>query len=310
MRESLRPKGSVEVKCSHLGCNIYWWIDPLDPRLPDGPFDCGSTHEDDHQKQFDALVPLFGIRWGTRLYRGPRSDGKTSVSCGYGGQPAGSVLFQDKWGVKVGSLDYEDIQTLKDPLEIPKRIDWVKLSPHFKEGDPGTPDDGPLPRMGGTIYITQAEGGLKPMRLVLHKCPDCGRTCRVYETHPKAFTGPVSCSDEVHQTTSPCPVRNRIGIEFDAVLQKLHGPNVEWTMWEGLNQVKDSVKRYDRGLVLIRDLREHGMPFFSLLEYEHPNDLALIAIMPRWSKLDRIVTPKNISPEMKEKIEEASLFVV
>lgn len=41
MSDSLRPKGTVEVTCTQCG---YWsfWIDALDPRLPDGPFLCSD----------------------------------------------------------------------------------------------------------------------------------------------------------------------------------------------------------------------------------------------------------------------------
>lgn len=36
-KDDLRPKGTVEVECA-CGCRWAWWIDPLDSRLPDGPF--------------------------------------------------------------------------------------------------------------------------------------------------------------------------------------------------------------------------------------------------------------------------------
>lgn len=35
--DDLRPRGSVQVACS-CGCRWEWWVDALDPRLPDGPF--------------------------------------------------------------------------------------------------------------------------------------------------------------------------------------------------------------------------------------------------------------------------------
>lgn len=47
MKDDIRPKGTVQVPCSGLGCVIadgegYWefWVDSLDPRLPNGPFKC------------------------------------------------------------------------------------------------------------------------------------------------------------------------------------------------------------------------------------------------------------------------------
>jgi hypothetical protein len=38
--EDIRPKGSVEVHCQGEGCQWSWWVDALDPSLPDGPFLC------------------------------------------------------------------------------------------------------------------------------------------------------------------------------------------------------------------------------------------------------------------------------
>lgn len=37
MTDNLRPKGTVQVECS-CGCRWAFWVEPLDPRLPDGPF--------------------------------------------------------------------------------------------------------------------------------------------------------------------------------------------------------------------------------------------------------------------------------
>ncbi len=52
MTDNLRPKGTVEVPCSTCpvgenGERWFFWVDALDPRLPDGPFQCPScTHGD------------------------------------------------------------------------------------------------------------------------------------------------------------------------------------------------------------------------------------------------------------------------
>lgn len=45
MTDDLRPKGTVQVPCSKCpvgddGERWYFWVDALDPRLPDGPFVC------------------------------------------------------------------------------------------------------------------------------------------------------------------------------------------------------------------------------------------------------------------------------
>lgn len=40
MKDDIRPRGTVQVKCSAPGCDWYHWRDALDPKLPDGPFYC------------------------------------------------------------------------------------------------------------------------------------------------------------------------------------------------------------------------------------------------------------------------------
>lgn len=40
--DDLRPRGTVEVDCSAPDCGWSFWVDPLDPRLPGGPFLCHS----------------------------------------------------------------------------------------------------------------------------------------------------------------------------------------------------------------------------------------------------------------------------
>lgn len=47
MTDDLRPKGTVEVPCATCpvgenGERWFFWVDALDPRLPDGPFICPS----------------------------------------------------------------------------------------------------------------------------------------------------------------------------------------------------------------------------------------------------------------------------
>jgi len=37
-KDDIRPKGSVEVMCHK--CGWAFWIDCLDPLLPDGPYVC------------------------------------------------------------------------------------------------------------------------------------------------------------------------------------------------------------------------------------------------------------------------------
>ncbi len=74
--DDIRPRGTVEVRCSHEGCGWCFWLDPLDPRLPDGPFDCGADHEADAVIRVfhDQLWERHGMLWrssgGLRLREG------------------------------------------------------------------------------------------------------------------------------------------------------------------------------------------------------------------------------------------------
>lgn len=47
-KDDLRPKGTVQVKCSTPGCEWEFWVDCLDKRLPDGPFYCPMGCNKEH----------------------------------------------------------------------------------------------------------------------------------------------------------------------------------------------------------------------------------------------------------------------
>lgn len=42
--DDIRPRKTVEVQCSVDGCGWSFWVDCIDPRLPNGPFLC-SDHD-------------------------------------------------------------------------------------------------------------------------------------------------------------------------------------------------------------------------------------------------------------------------
>ena len=44
MTDDLRPSGTVEVECKT--CGWFFWVDPLDKRLPGGPFVCSACESD------------------------------------------------------------------------------------------------------------------------------------------------------------------------------------------------------------------------------------------------------------------------
>lgn len=57
--DDLRPKGTVEVKCSK--CGWSFWLDALHPSLPDGPFICMSCEHGPntvYMKKGDTAYPV------------------------------------------------------------------------------------------------------------------------------------------------------------------------------------------------------------------------------------------------------------
>lgn len=40
--EDIRPPKTVQVPCSVPGCEWEFWVEALDPRLPNGPFLCAE----------------------------------------------------------------------------------------------------------------------------------------------------------------------------------------------------------------------------------------------------------------------------
>ena len=54
MKDDIRPVGTVQVKCSEPSCRWEFWVDALDPRLPDGPFLC---HEHDPTPRSNEKAP-------------------------------------------------------------------------------------------------------------------------------------------------------------------------------------------------------------------------------------------------------------
>lgn len=49
MGDDLRPTtGTVEVTCQTPDCGWTWWLSPLDPSLPDGPFLCSFCQGVEH----------------------------------------------------------------------------------------------------------------------------------------------------------------------------------------------------------------------------------------------------------------------
>lgn len=114
--ESIRPAGTVEVRCSHPGCSWSWYVDALDPRLP-GPFHCGTDHE--FQDFVDhALISLrvrTGISWRQKGALGPNPGGVGTPSHGY-------AIVSDRLENRKGCLTWDGPKDLRGDLT--SRIEW------------------------------------------------------------------------------------------------------------------------------------------------------------------------------------------
>lgn len=288
-RESgLRPPGSVEVDCSHPGCTWSFWISPTDPRLPDGPFYCGSSHLDDRFAQVEALHPLFGIRMGSRQRCTPPSPNTPADACGDFGEPhAGKILFHDKWWSRTGILSYDHLEELDDPFRIPDRIRWL---PAGTSADLGTEqEDDKLPRMGGQHYRLRPDKSEEKVQLVLHRCPCCLRRIAIEEDHPLAYKGVPTCAHEtgwgIHW--GPCPA-GPAAFALDGALRELHGPGTSWTIWHGgVPEAENAAHYYSKGRILVSRITGDWQKRaeFAVLRYDHTDQIARAATELRFCSL-------------------------
>jgi hypothetical protein len=113
--ESLRPAGSVEVSCSYPNCRTMWWIDPLDLRLPDGPFDCGDDHKARFfvESQLSLLKIRHGLHWG--VLRG--DDVRHTFA-------NGAALLHDRERIRQGILTWSSLEELADVDALVARVLW------------------------------------------------------------------------------------------------------------------------------------------------------------------------------------------
>lgn len=121
--DALRPKGTVEVRCSYPGCNVAWWVDPLDPKLP-GPFNCGDDHE--ARKLVDrALSRLrieIGHHWGTMVATGPERPFETA--CSSRSISSGACLINDRYRGRKALLEWSSPEDLATVPGILARLKW------------------------------------------------------------------------------------------------------------------------------------------------------------------------------------------
>jgi hypothetical protein len=265
-RDDIRPKGTVEVQCSYPGCGWCWWVDPLDPRLPDGPWDCGADHEAD-KVVFQSLSMLklrHGYVWGTARGTGPKPDrppsatctdpnpNSKSCSCSAGSYASGLIILQDRFHSKHGVLEWKTPEDLYDVDSLPGKIDWSPEKLKLFDGGPGESKSPEAPP-GRVPYVTYKLNDLIERRYTFVKCarPCCALKVMVDLADPDfRLTGPnfysvggygggdapepywwgnrkFVCEDGLSQfEPQPCKLIHSVKVR---ALEEV--TDIRWTMW-------------------------------------------------------------------------------
>ena len=130
MKESIRPKGTVEVTCSYSGCNWSWWLDPLDSLLPDGPFDCGRDHKAEQfvDQQLSRLQLETGIHWGTRRNEAYGKSKEPSPE-------KGVAMVHNRTRTSQGVLRWNQLHALNHVSNMVRYIQWGTTAVQENFGD-------------------------------------------------------------------------------------------------------------------------------------------------------------------------------
>lgn len=277
--DGLRPKGSVEVRCSQPGCGWAWWVDPLDSRLPDGPFDCGQNHAANGivDRAFALLHVRHGLRWGSMRSTVPR-DACDTGACG-GDMTKGCAIVHRREGNDDGFIEWQSLDELRDVDALAARVLWgtadtmlpdgapnpwppakqppgtVRKLPYrvFVNGKPGTrryavPKKCARPGCPHDMYLDYDDPEFKPasslwggeQRDVITAAPE-----------PSWWGRTVRCEDGLSQSAymenAPCRL-----VHSDAIHGYEQMSNVRWTIW-------------DDGHVIFYapDTRQYGLLSFS-----------------------------------------------
>jgi hypothetical protein len=186
--DDLRPPKTVEVACSYPGCGWHWWIDPLDPRLPEGPFDCGDNHQANLLvgRKFSLLRLRTGIHWGSMKGTGPEPPNCDRGSCG-GDYSSGMASVWDRLRGTSGLLRWDSLAELRDVDAIPSRIEWGKPMP----GDlPDLKEVVPPGSVRWVGYRLMATKGSRKYTFVKCARPGCTHTIYV-DLHDPNFKAPA-----------------------------------------------------------------------------------------------------------------------
>lgn len=270
--DDLRPKGTVPVYCAK--CSMSWFVDPLDPNLPDGPpggWDCGSNHERDQLERlyFSWYRVTTGYQW---------------VATSGLDQNVRVARFQDRFGHGRGLLSWTNQKDLETGIQ---RIQWLKPE------DLSTPMDlePPKPPEGMVRTVNYRLNGKEIRSYTFGKCkrPGCqhevmldyqdpsrtrkpndtievGKFGGGFEVAPEWDLNGFTC-EQALGTFSRIPCAIAHGTAF----RELAGDQICWSIWD---QVTDTT-----GVILFWTTVGHGSQEFGILVYKKLNQLSSAAVI-------------------------------
>lgn len=278
--DALRPKGTVEVRCGYPGCGSAWWLDPLDPRLPDGPFDCGDDHEATKivQRRLSLLRIRHGLRWGQLMPLGPAKGGPTEGCPTRSSCKGNAVVYDREYAIKRrGLVVWETLADLADIDKVAESVlwnkeDWPEIA---RENDP-QPD--PVPE--GHVRWVGYKVNESVRRYTFVPCarPDCPHEVMVDVRDPTycptgyivgswgggSMPEPewwgksvIRCEDGLSRFgTQPCAL-----VRSEALAQFEQASGARWTIWDDTTQ---GSKRPPITAVLFRNRHEnrYGVLFY------------------------------------------------
>lgn len=287
--DDLRPKGSVEVRCSTPGCGNVWWVDPLDPRLPEGPFDCGDDHQTTAfvQRRLSMLRLRHGVMVATMRPSGPpRGDIQGNPGASASLKSALATVWDRERGVP-GTLEWQNVGELGNPDSAFAQIDWSRDRWVATMKEMGVdPDEEVSPGLVRWVGY-KANGAVR--KYTFAKCAREGCPHRVMvdvkdptfqpDTYmigswgggtmpaPEWWGQRTFKCEEGLSTSAPNPC---VLVRSDAIAQYEQASGSRWTMWHSPSD--------DSGTVLFWTPRTKR---FSLLTYE---DLSVFTTASRISQ--------------------------
>lgn len=311
LADDIRPKGTVEVRCGHPECGVAWWVDPLDPKLPAGPWDCGADHAADSRlrRAFAILRIRHGVVMGMMQALGEaRPD--AACECQRVSYRKGWAILHSREGLRHGFLAWDDTRELDDIDATAARIDWDRAAWPQSARDAASepevapagmvrwvgykPDDGPSRRY---TFVRCAREGCGHELIVDLERPD--RKCEGYTVggwgggfapEPRWWKNRSFVCEQGLSSFSPMPCRLRLSPMFAGLRQAQSIAPIDWSVWSTLGA--------NRGSILFK---VDGSQGFCVLLYEDDKPFtepsALVTLL-------RIGTLAQIRTSVRERLAE------